>query len=325
MKRFSVISLLVIIVFSLFLTSNVHATTSIIEKDGKITFDIISDDTPQINQEEEKIMCYDSATGETTEVNMDELRKSAITKISVNGGRRDRIEPPNLIKTSNLIIPKLLNSSFEPSPNVTTSPYKSICRIKAEVYGKELVASGYLAGPKVLVTAAHCVMNTDDNDATFADWVAYPGFQTESSYMNLSSGWSKIYYSNLWKSTHAAEVDWCICILNSDIGNTAKWLGTQAYGTDKELINLPVRLYGYPASLGQGEFQYYSDGIIEDANNYLFHSTTSGLDGFSGGPIVRRSDNYVVGIHRGVKKSDPSLGTGVRINQDMIDIIRNNL
>ena len=181
-----------------------------------------------------------------------------------------------------------------------------------------------IAGPGVLVTAAHCVMNEDDNDAFFADWVAYPGYTNGSSYQGVSSGWSKVYYPNGYKTTHLPQYDWCICILNSPIGNTTGWCGTQSYGSNSEMNGLSVRLLGYPLSPGVGEKQYYTTGTITNTHDLYFDSTAKSVEGFSGGPVTRTSDDYVVGINRGHYNSNPDTEVAVRITQDMINIILEN-
>ncbi len=323
LKKLAVVLLIIAaIISSFFLTSTVNATSIVSNEKRKVTPDIEVDDIVPLSIEEEKIMEYDATTGITREVNMNELKQSLNTR---KGGYSDRIESYDPLAEdipSNTITPHAI---YNPVPNVTDLPYRATCRIKADVYGEELVASGYVAGPKIVVTAAHCVMNQKDNDAYFADWVAYPGYNNGSSYKGVSSGWAKVYYSSGWTSTHSTAYDWCICILNSDIGNTTGWLGTQSYGSNSEMNGLSVRLLGYPLSVGDGECQYYTSGTISNTRDLYFESSARSVGGFSGGPVARTSDNYVVGVNHGYYKLNPETETGARITQDMINIIRENM
>ncbi len=44
--------------------------------------------------------------------------------------------------------------------NTSAFPYRATCRIKTDVYGEELVASGLIVGPSLLLTNTHCVMGS---------------------------------------------------------------------------------------------------------------------------------------------------------------------
>lgn len=324
LTKLSISLVLVIMVSSIFLTSSVKAVSSTLNEKQKISKEVSADDVITISSKEEKIMEYDSTTGITKEVDMDSLRESLNSKNTKNGGYTDRIEAYDPLANTDTRALTVTNMLYNPVSNVTSLPYRATCRIKADVYGKTLIASGYVASPKIVVTAAHCVMNIKDNDAYFGDWVAYPGYNNGSSYKGVSSGWSKVYYSSYWKLTHSKAYDWCICVLNSDIGNTTGWYGTQSYGTNSGMDGLSVRLFGYPTEPYDGERQYYTSGTILNTNGLYFDSSIKSVDGFSGGPVTRTSDNYVVGINHGVYTSDPDTEIGVRITQNMIDIIIEN-
>lgn len=319
-KQLSIVLLLIIMVSSLFLTSSVNATSITLNEERIITKEMVTEEE-QISLEEEKIMEYDSETGITREIDMNTLRNTLALK---NRGRTDRIEAYNPLADTNSTIFASARAVYNPVSELTSLPYRATCRIKADVYGETLVASGYVAGPKILVTAAHCVMNEKDNDAYFADWVAYPGYNYGNSYKGVSSGWSRVYYSSNWKATHSAVYDWCICILNSNIGDTTGWCGTQSYGTSAEMNGLSVKLLGYPLGIGGGQRQYYTAGTISNTRDLYFDSSATSIDGFSGGPVIRTSDNYVVGINRGHYPVNPEIEFGVRITQNMINIILEN-
>jgi V8-like Glu-specific endopeptidase len=337
-KKLSIMLLLTIIVISSFtITSNVNATSNTLNERTKVVPNMGTTEVATLDLlEDEKIMEYDATTGITREVDMDTLKEELA--LQSNGGNYDRIEPydPLAENTSvdNVTTPSVYTQSpslytqssnvYTQSPNVTSFPYRTTCRIKADVYGAELVASGYIAGPSLLVTAAHCVMNQNDNDAFFVDWVAYPGYNDGDSYNGVSSGWSKVYYSSYWKSTHSPAYDWVICVLNSNIGDTTGWYGTQSYGSNSEMNGVGVRLLGYPYSVGGGETQYYTSGTISNTQNLYFSSSAKSVGGFSGGPYARTSDNYVVGVCHGYWTSDPDTSVGVRITQQMIDILLEN-
>lgn len=327
-KKLAIILLLTIIMISSFvLNSNVNATSSESNEERKVTIDMLFDNIETKNLEDEKIMEYDVTTGITKEVDMEAVRESIALKQAKSGKTIDKIESYNpLAKSSsfkyNTITPYAI---FNRVSDMSSLPYKATCRIKANtIDGGVAIASGYIAGPKLLVTAAHCVMELKNNDNLYSNWVAYPGYNNGSSYKGLSSGYTKIYYSSNWKSTHSAEYDWCVCILASDMGNTTTWCGSQAYATNAEMNNLAVRLLGYPKDMGGGEYQYYSFGQISNTHDTYFECSARTIGGFSGGPFARTSDDYVVGVCSGQLRTNTNISVGTRLTQNIINIMLEN-
>lgn len=70
----------------------------------------------------------------------------------------------------------ILSGTQSPVTNTNEFPYKAICQLQ---YGEEGEpkgsATGALVGYKVLLTAAHCVFDKDNNDEKFPNWIAYAG------------------------------------------------------------------------------------------------------------------------------------------------------
>lgn len=289
---------------------------------GEAVDEITTEDS---NSEEGTIVQYDLITGETTEIDMDQLRQNILQTYSKSGERLDRIEPFNpfaseVNKTS--VTP--YNTTFNKVSNTSEFPYRVTCRISVEIYGKYASVSGFLVGPSVLLTAAHCVMNTEDNDNIFGQWTAYPGYNNGISYKGLKAGLHRIIYSSNWKTSHKNEDDWCVCILDNDLGSQIGWYGTQAYGTNGEMDDLSVRALGYPTDPGSSLFQYYTYGNLSSVSSGKFDTSSKVVEGMSGGPIARTSDNYAVGLVKGYYVIRPNTGIGVRITQNIINIIREN-
>lgn len=102
-------------------------------------------------------------------------------------------------------------------------------------------------------------------------------------------------------------------------------VGVQSYGTNSEMNNMSVRVLGYPGDVNYGfpstaKYQYSTGEKIISVRDLSFRYSAMSCDGFSGGPIMRTSDNYVVGVHHGTYKG-VNEAAGVRITQGMINII----
>lgn len=321
--KLSIILVIIGMTLFIYLAPSVNAVSVKSDEENVIPTNLQEENIEDEDIEEEKIMEYDSATGITREVDMEALTQSLKSKNAKDVGQYNIIESYNPLSEK---IPHIIGSrsTYEEVTDLYTMPYVGVCRLKADIYGDTLIASGYVAGPKIVVTAAHCVMNEDDNDATFAQWVAYPGYRNNTSYRGASSGWSKIYYSSKWKSTHNPAYDWCICVLEKDIGNVTGWLGSSVYTTNFALNNVDVRNIGYPAKFWSGDRQYFSRGTTSNAHNLWFESSASVIHGFSGGPTCRTSDDYVIGIISIRYEDHPEITVGPRITTDMIKIIKEN-
>lgn len=239
LTKLLIILLFLIILASFVVTSNVKAESITLNEKHKITNDMEID----VNSlGEEKIMEYDAVTGITREVDMETL-KEAIGQVD----KTEAYNPLSNVSFSEVDSTRLV--TFNPVPNLTSFPYRATCRLKADVYGEMLYGSGSVVGPNIILTAAHCVMNMNDNDNFFSNWVAYPGYSSGNSYMGVSSS---------------------------------------------------------------------------DIHNEYFSSSARSVGGFSGGPFMRTSDNCIVGICHGTWTDDPNTSIGVRITEDMVNIINAN-
>ncbi len=278
--------------------------------------------------EEDEIVCYDSRTNETTKVDMEEIRQVLKLQKNVQSNSTSSYIPDEETGlTRAAMVPYALGSgdSMERVTNTFVTPYKQICRLeyknsKGEIYH----GTGTLIGKNILLTCSHCVFDSKNNNEKFLEWTAYPGYN-ENQYVQGKSGWTRVYSSSKWMENNSAEYDWAICILESDLGSHIGWLGLQSYGQNSHLFNVPVKVVGYPADTNYGFntraiYQYESGDKIMTAFDRYFNYSAWTVGGFSGGPIRRPSDNVVIGVHSGKQKLDGS-PTGVRITQQMIDLV----
>ena len=317
--KFIGILLLSFIIITFTCLNTVTATNYTVKSEPEtVSLDVLVDqlEFDEEYQPDNKILKYDAKTGETTEIDMNNLK----SKLSKNNVITNYVEPYMSTQT-NGINEISLNSNYIYPLDTQNFPYTATCKIKCEVYGKVGVSSGFLVGKNLLLTAAHCVMNKEDGDKTFAQWKVYPGYVNGKSYKNLSSTYVQAIYPSDWKKTHSPEYDWCLCILEDDIGLQTNYYGAQAYGTNNEMNGLSVSPYGYPTSEYNGERLCYSNGNILNTYNMYFDSSAYVSEGMSGGPFTRSSDGYAVGITHGYYTSNPNISVASRITQDVINLI----
>lgn len=281
----------------------------------------------EILNTEEKIMKYDAITNETTEVDVEELRQIFTLQDNMNQDNSNSLSPYD--PYSEVSAPQIPVNSLraattaERITNTSEFPYRVTCRVTSNNNeGKIQHSTASIVGPKVALTVAHGVFDKEDGNAVLKNWTLYPGYNN-GTYYGTACGWSQVYYSSDWMNTHNYDSDWAICVLQSDVGNQLGWFGVQSYGVNSELNGVPVRTLGYP---GKYEYGFYDDAryqyqtgekITSVSNNYFKYSAWT-FGGFSGGPVMRL-DNYILGVHYG-QVANTSIG--VRITQNMIDIIR---
>lgn len=279
-------------------------------------------------EEEDEIICYDATTNETTKVNMEEIRQVLKLQKNIQTNTTSSYIPvADRYPTKPEMMP-YASGSMDRITDTFVSPYKQICRLKfnsSDGSGGVHYGTGTLIGKNILLTCSHCVFDDENNNQKYLNWTAYPGYNG-NQYLQGKSGWKRVYSSGKWMENHSYEYDWAICILESDLGTNLGWLGLQSYGQNSHMFNVPVKVVGYPGDTTYGfnmnaNYQYETGDKIITAYDRYFNYSGWTLGGFSGGPI-RRSDDRIVGVHFGISNAtgDP---IGVRITQDMIDLVNN--
>lgn len=276
MKKCSFIFLVSIALLVFFSNSNVKATE---EKALNNFFD-----------SKEIILEYDAKTNTTKEVNMEELVK--------------KLKAKKFLNQANTYHPEISISNFSSAESVdkvtkpTVAPYKMTCKVKFEKNNKPYVASAAIVAPNLALTAAHCVFDKENNFEPYKNWTAYPAYNNGKPYNNLGAGWDKVYYSKAWKeSSGDYNYDWALCVLQDDLGNSVGYHKVATYSSNDAMKNVYVKLLGYPEKeVFDGKNQYVSSGKITSVSNYSFRASFWTIGGFSGGPVIRTSDNKIVGV-----------------------------
>ena len=314
MKKHLISKLLIIFListtFSFIMINNTNATN--LETENSAT----------VSNEEEQILEYDAITGKTTVVDMEELQKS-ISLCDKNSNIATNTIPGQSItfpKFKSPFMTMMSDPGYETRAlritDTTQFPYRSVLKVSFD--GGSGTAS--LIAPKGALTAAHVIFNEDNEP--FANWTCYVAFNNWS-YQGIPTGWSKVYFSSKWKSTHDKQYDWAICVLETDYSYTTSSFGVSAC-SDGDLQDLGVTCLGYPSEskyLYNGLEQYSTGYKIKSVGTYHFMYGGYTVGGFSGAPIISDVTGSIIGVHFGSNKTFE--GYGVRVTQEMIDIMKN--
>lgn len=298
------ILLLCTFTFSICFGHNVNASTSI--SDGK-TYQIEANVDPS----QEKIMKYDARTQETTEVNTDEIS----TLSASLGGKSSSTSayiPSKFSSALNFPTP-MSDGWFSKVNNPFEYPYTAVGKVFAGGY----TGTGYLVGPNIVLTSAHLIFDDNNN---FYNWSFSPAYNN-GNYNGKNGGWEQVWYSDNWKTTHAAAYDWAICKMYDNFGDDFGWFGAFCHSTNAEYNNTNVKMVGYPGSYENAKYQYWGDGKIQTTYDGYFYSNIGSVGGFSGSPVYVTDGSYAaVGINHGHTSDGREIGT--KITQNMINIIR---
>lgn len=210
-----------------------------------------------------------------------------------------------------------------PIHDTTALPWRCICQLVIEgIHDVEILGTGWLAGPKTVLTAGHNLYSKVSGKSATKVWVlpARSGDAVPFGY-EVSAN---VAVHPLWRNNGDREYDIGVIWLDNDIGNKLGWFGISAL-TDVQLRKLLVNNSGYPADKPLGT-QWFNAGRILEAKPNLI---TYGLDtesGQSGSPIFLYSSDrqrIVVAIHA---YGDSGDNIGVRITpsifKTMVDWIK---
>lgn len=306
--------ILVFIIFEMVFIKNVHAME--IEDINSIL-----DGNTEMSG---KIMEYDAITGETKEVNIEEIRKIIKSK-SITGEKnlkklnaippisqksREKYQPFAFWPPSGYVTMKTENTSL--------FPYNATCKVSASKRnGEAMDGSAAIVANNLALTSAHCVWDKDDNNYQLLHWQVHPGLNGQY-YSADVCGWVKVYFMDNWKINHTAEDDWALCVLGDNVGEKVGCYGAASF-EDNDMKNMGVTSIGYPKDKG-GREQWQAYGSIDRVNTGYFRMTNLVTKGYSGGPIIRNGSNEeIVGVVHGY--DNMGFGFGTRITDYMIEII----
>lgn len=193
--------------------------------------------------------------------------------------------------------------------DTTQVPFVSNCLLLIKVPGGSARGTGWLAGPRLVVTAGHCVHEGAGGDF-FTEIEVIPGAFVEKvngvDVLRKPFGSKKIAASKLrtteeWKATGQVARDYGALLLPEEFRRSnGGALETIDFGvvSDSALITSELTVSGYPGDKPTG-MQWQNSGVPVDVQPDRLHYMIDTYGGESGSAVTRKVSGKVqaVGIH----------------------------
>lgn len=184
------------------------------------------------------------------------------------------------------------------------APWRMICSLSMHSQqGSKYVGTGWMVGPKTVITAGHCVL--DQRAGQMAAIDVTPGRNHDiRPFGTISvSGENTEVHPN-WKNSFDPDFDIGVIHLPESLGEETGWFSF-AVAEKKDLLEKQMNVGGYPFAIGQEavsgkELWWHKEAIVDTSDRRIFYATdTSG--GQSGSPVWAFEDEsdgpIVIGIH----------------------------
>ncbi|KYG30512.1 trypsin-like serine peptidase [Bacillus gaemokensis] len=205
------------------------------------------------------------------------------------------------INTSAVVLGNDIRTRITKTTDFPNSAVVHLAGVSNVQYG----CTGWMVGPKTVVTAAHCV-----SEGTTSMTVS-PG-KNEGSNPYGTAKIRQVHISPSYIGPERPADDWAVINIDKDLGNQTRW-----FGYNSGLPNGSITVTGYPGDKSYGQMWTGVGSIVRTANNVAYHNVDT-YGGQSGAPMY--DYNYqVYAIHVGYNGTD--LNRGARITQEVINAI----
>lgn len=200
-------------------------------------------------------------------------------------------------------------------------PWRSICHLLIERQdGHSAYGTGWFAGPRLVVTAGHCILN--HASGRWASRInVVPGSNGKYPPPFGTVEVEQVRVHPKWEHEGDENYDYGFLLLRDEIlGRSIGWFGF-AVLDDRQLETMVVNIAGYPDDKGRGTMWFNAGRIISAQATHLRYLIDT-EEGQSGAPVFwygKDQQRIVVAVHVGM---EANYNRGTRITQEVYSAIK---
>jgi len=241
-------------------------------------------------------------------------------------GKGEPIAPPAPIGTRSILESVIGTDDRTRILDTEADPWRRICALRISSPNGVFVGTGWLAGPRTMMTAGHCVHHPQ-----MSGWASSIEVSPARNGAHQPKVLSSKRFSTLdvWVNEHDPDFDLAAIHLDEPVGDELGWFGVGSLPANA-LTGFMVNISGYPADRGNGTEQWFHrNRVLRVSDRRVFYDVDT-FGGHSGAPVFLYEDEgaepRVVAIHAyGVGGTPSAFGitanSGVRIIPEVFDQI----
>ncbi len=189
-----------------------------------------------------------------------------------------------------------------PVASTVRAPWRMICSLEIWWPGADAPAygTGWLAGPNLVVTAAHCVFDHQQGLGWATKISVTPGRdRSEAPFGSYDA--NRFSATKAWQEVPGRNVDIGAIHLNDDLGRVVGWF---TYGISDQVIvgGEPLTISGYSRRRAVHSTQQRASGVSVGVIEGRLFYTVDTLGGASGAPVLLGAvqddtDTHVIAVH----------------------------
>lgn len=208
-------------------------------------------------------------------------------------------------------------------------PWRMICSLTMQGPGGAAIGTGWLVGPKTVLTAGHCVFSSQFFGGWAESITLIPGRDGSEEPFGQTVA-TRLSATDRWVESEDPDFDIGCIHLEEAIGDTVGWFAIGAL-PDAELSSFLINVSGYPGDRGNGrELYFHKNRILRVTDRRIFYDVDT-FGGQSGAPAWIYPEGsetpLAVGIHAyGTGGTPSSFGltanSSPRIIPEVFDLIQ---
>ncbi|MBP3692612.1 MAG: trypsin-like peptidase domain-containing protein [Clostridia bacterium] len=288
----------IFLIMTIFCLSASHASAESTLSKNVANFEIETFTVASLNTKNGTVSYKNYDTSITTAA-----KQAGITQLATPASVGADAEIDTFIENNNTIAPRNIingDNRVRITNPQSAFPYKAICQIITYwdkngdgIYDEKVgIASGYMAGPSIVVTNGHVIY--DDEKKIWCEYAeVIPARDGANSQPFGIIESTTIHTSTAWIEDADFDHDWAIIELETPVGKETGWF-SQVW-TSGTLNNTSVNLTGYPGDKDFGTM-WRAPGSIVNTFDYWVEFSCDTYRGSSGAPIYN-SNNQIVAIN----------------------------